>query len=97
LVSAKGVSGWSFAYKTLRWSIVFYGASYAPYFTRGMWAMIAVSIAMAIWTALLVWMQVRTEKKRDIGGTATPLAEKEHGSIDGQEKVSVSGNIDQKV
>jgi hypothetical protein len=27
------------------WSIVFYGASYAPYFTRGMWAMIAVSIA----------------------------------------------------
>ena len=27
------------------WSIVFYGASFAPYFTRGMWAMIAVSIA----------------------------------------------------
>lgn len=27
------------------WSIVFYGANFAPYFTRGMWAMIAVSIA----------------------------------------------------
>ncbi len=26
--------------------------------------MIAISIAMAIWTALLVWMQVRTEKRR---------------------------------
>ena len=27
-------------------AIVFYGASYAPYFTRGMYAMIAVSIGM---------------------------------------------------
>lgn len=27
------------------WSIIFYGANFAPYFTRGMWAMIAVSIA----------------------------------------------------
>ncbi|PVH93768.1 pantothenate transporter-like protein [Periconia macrospinosa] len=50
------------------WSIVFYGANFAPYFTRGMWAMIAVSIAMAIWTALLVWMHVRTEKRREVEG-----------------------------
>ncbi|XP_014551885.1 hypothetical protein COCVIDRAFT_111699 [Bipolaris victoriae FI3] len=50
------------------WSIVFYGASYAPYFTRGMWAMIAVSIAMGLWTGLLVWMQVRTEKRRETEG-----------------------------
>ncbi|KAF9768685.1 hypothetical protein IL306_013997 [Fusarium sp. DS 682] len=36
------------------WSIVFYGASMAPWFIRGMWAMIAVSIAMIFWcTALL--------------------------------------------
>ena len=27
------------------WSIIFYGANFAPYFTRGMWAMIATSIA----------------------------------------------------
>lgn len=27
------------------WSILFYGANFAPRFTRGMWAMIAVSIA----------------------------------------------------
>jgi ACS family pantothenate transporter-like MFS transporter len=55
------------------WSIVFYGANFAPYFTRGMWAMIAVSLAMTIWTALLVWQQTRSEKRRGIVGTyATP-------------------------
>jgi ACS family pantothenate transporter-like MFS transporter len=30
-----------------------------------MYAMIAVSIAMAIWTALLVWIHVRTERERE--------------------------------
>ncbi|KAM0337125.1 hypothetical protein ACHAPQ_003400 [Fusarium lateritium] len=37
------------------WSIVFYGASMAPWFIRGMWAMIACSIAMIIWCAALTW------------------------------------------
>ena len=50
------------------WSIVFYGANFAPYFTRGMWAMIAVSIAMAAWTAALAWMQARTESRRMLEG-----------------------------
>ena len=50
------------------WSIVFYGANFAPYFTRGMWAMIAVSVAMAVWTAALVWMQARTERRREVEG-----------------------------
>jgi ACS family pantothenate transporter-like MFS transporter len=65
------------------WSIVFYGANFAPYFTRGMWAMIAVSIAskitssVAIWTALLVWQQVRTEKRRERETISTTLATKE--------------------
>ena len=40
------------------WSIIFYGANFAPYFTRGMWAMIAVSIAsklvLAVWE---MWIQ----------------------------------------
>ncbi|KAL1956421.1 hypothetical protein VTO42DRAFT_7307 [Malbranchea cinnamomea] len=45
------------------WSIVFYGADTAPYFTAGMWAMIGCSIAMAIWTAGIVWMSVREEKR----------------------------------
>ncbi|KAK5991930.1 Pantothenate transporter liz1 [Cladobotryum mycophilum] len=32
------------------WSIIFYGASMAPWFRRGMWAMIACSIALVLWT-----------------------------------------------
>ncbi|KAI0393894.1 MFS general substrate transporter [Xylariaceae sp. FL0594] len=46
------------------WSIVFYGASMAPWFTRGMWAMIGVSIALAIWTAGLSYMTARHERTR---------------------------------
>lgn len=57
---------------------MFYGANFAPYFTRGMYAMIAVSIAMAIWTALLVWMHVRTEKKREIDIGVTAYDSKDH-------------------
>jgi ACS family pantothenate transporter-like MFS transporter len=60
------------------WSIVFYGANFAPYFTRGMYAMIAVSIAMGLWTGALVWMQVRTERRREIHGGVPNLSTKEH-------------------
>lgn len=48
--------------------------------------MIAVSIAMAIWTALLVWMHVRTEKRREAENSATAVAEKEEGFVGAQEK-----------
>ncbi|GAB1318390.1 Pantothenate transporter liz1 [Madurella fahalii] len=44
------------------WSIVFYGASMAPWFTRGMYAMIATSIALAVWTGGLSYMVSRTAK-----------------------------------
>jgi ACS family pantothenate transporter-like MFS transporter len=65
------------------WSIVFYGANFAPYFTRGIWAMIAVSIAMAAWTAALVWMQVRTAKKRYVvdAGRESNVRKVERGSL----------------
>lgn len=66
------------------WSIVFYGANFAPYFTRGMYAMIAVSIAMALWTGALVWMHVRTEKRREIQGEITHAASKEQEMGDGE-------------
>ena len=33
-----------------------------------MWAMIAVSIAMAAWAAALAWMQARTESRRMLEG-----------------------------
>lgn len=46
------------------WSIVFYGASMAPWFTRGMWAMIAVSIALTIWSATLSFLTARDDKTR---------------------------------
>jgi len=64
------------------WSIVFYGANFAPYFTRGMWAMIAVSIAMGVWTALIVWMQVRTEKRRTIDNEQTVVLGKTQSERD---------------
>ncbi|KAG5952878.1 hypothetical protein E4U53_007638 [Claviceps sorghi] len=44
------------------WSIVFYGASMAPWFVRGMWAMIVTSIALILWTAGLSWMDRKNKK-----------------------------------
>ena len=44
------------------WSLVFYPATDAPRFTKGMWAMIGVSIATLIIT-WLVWHLERREKK----------------------------------
>ncbi|KAJ9293536.1 hypothetical protein DTO271G3_7801 [Paecilomyces variotii] len=45
------------------WSILFYSAEFAPKFTKGMWAMIGCSIALAIWTSVVLYMSVREEKK----------------------------------
>jgi len=47
------------------WSIVFYSANFAPRFTRGMWAMIGVSIALALWVLVIHWFQCRERKTRD--------------------------------
>ncbi|XDG00588.1 hypothetical protein ABKA04_000203 [Annulohypoxylon sp. FPYF3050] len=46
------------------WNIIFYGASMAPWFTKGMWAMIAVSILLVIWTAALSYTTSKYEKMR---------------------------------
>ncbi|KAG6001109.1 hypothetical protein E4U21_004682 [Claviceps maximensis] len=51
------------------WSIVFYGASTAPWFVRGMWAMIATSIALIFWTAGLSWRDRRSRKSLDVGAS----------------------------
>ncbi|KAF9890482.1 hypothetical protein FE257_005887 [Aspergillus nanangensis] len=45
------------------WSIIFYSADLAPQFTRGMWAMIACSIALVIWTSGIVWKSARQERR----------------------------------
>ncbi|EKD16701.1 uncharacterized protein L3040_001442 [Drepanopeziza brunnea f. sp. 'multigermtubi'] len=61
------------------WSLVFYSANFAPRFTRGMWAMIGVSVAMAIWTTGLLHMTTRTDKKRRLVEAEAPDAyEKNH-------------------
>ncbi|KAK1239311.1 hypothetical protein MKX07_008799 [Trichoderma sp. CBMAI-0711] len=56
------------------WSIIFYGASEAPWFNRGMWAMIACSIALAIWTVILQYTDRRNKKMRDIEGVNGSLS-----------------------
>ncbi|KAK7755369.1 hypothetical protein SLS62_002596 [Diatrype stigma] len=56
-VGSNAVNAW--------WSIIFYGASMAPWFIRGMWAMVATSIALAIWTAVLSYTTVRSERRRN--------------------------------
>ena len=71
-------------------AIVFYSANFAPKFTRGMWAMIGCSIALAIWTAGVTWMCVRTEKKRISQGVVA------YNGDAGDEVVSVDGNGDEK-
>lgn len=48
------------------WSIIFYGASMAPWFKRGMWAMIACSIALIVWSAGLSFLAHKTIKRRVI-------------------------------
>lgn len=60
------------------WIILFYSADFAPRFTRGMWAMIACSIALALWTAGITALTVREEGRegeRDV--RVVDLQEKE--------------------
>ncbi|AEO58373.1 hypothetical protein MYCTH_2305642 [Thermothelomyces thermophilus ATCC 42464] len=55
-VGSNAVNAW--------WSIVFYGASMAPWFERGMYAMIATSLALPVWTAGLSFVIWRAARKR---------------------------------
>jgi len=50
------------------WSIVFYSADFAPWFTRGMWAMIGMCIALLVWTAGLSWVVARDGKRQTYPG-----------------------------
>ncbi|RDA86505.1 hypothetical protein CP532_2006 [Ophiocordyceps camponoti-leonardi (nom. inval.)] len=53
------------------WSILFYGASMAPWFTRGMWTMVACCIALALWTAGLARKIGQEEEKSRARQTVT--------------------------
>ncbi|KAH8157571.1 hypothetical protein CIB48_g10673 [Xylaria polymorpha] len=63
------------------WTIVFYGASMAPWFTRGMWAMIAVSIALVIWTGGLSYFTARHERMRKAENNVEVHQGEEKGEI----------------
>ncbi|KAK4156095.1 major facilitator superfamily domain-containing protein [Chaetomidium leptoderma] len=66
------------------WSIVFYGASMAPWFERGMYAMIATSIALAVWTAGLSYVTSRAERRRAlVGGPGRSPSGGEKGDVGG--------------
>ncbi|CAG8975395.1 hypothetical protein HYALB_00011476 [Hymenoscyphus albidus] len=62
------------------WSILFYSANYAPRFTKGMYAMIGTSIALAIWAAGLLYVSVKSEKKRVLRGNRERQVTKEQNS-----------------
>ncbi|KAK3061929.1 hypothetical protein LTS18_005158 [Coniosporium uncinatum] len=65
------------------WSILFYGANFAPWFVRGMWAMIGCSIALAIWTSGLIWFGRKEDRKVLEHPELVPEAERERGlSVD---------------
>ncbi|KAL7920607.1 major facilitator superfamily domain-containing protein [Trichoderma austrokoningii] len=61
------------------WSIIFYGADMAPWFTRGMWAMIACCIALVIWTGVLSYLDHRYKKAivevDEVGGSLSIVVE----------------------
>lgn len=69
------------------WSIVFYSASDAPDFTKGMWAMIGCSIALMLWCAGLLYMSVREEKRAISPGVVAD----EEASIDESTTISKVG------
>ncbi|KAH7305857.1 major facilitator superfamily domain-containing protein [Stachybotrys elegans] len=64
-VGSNSVNAW--------WSIIFYGASYAPWFIRGMWAMIACSIWLVIWVVWLSYMDRKQSKRLATEGIETSV------------------------
>ncbi|KAL1638233.1 hypothetical protein SLS56_000041 [Neofusicoccum ribis] len=75
------------------WAIVFYSADFAPRFTRGMWAMIGCSIALAVWTTVLLFWTVRVDKSRVVDGAATESEQKGDGSVVDKDDVVVGEKV----
>jgi len=67
------------------WSIVFYSADDAPWFRNGMWAMIAMSIALIVWAAGLTYVVWKDEKSDTVLRGREEVIEKE--SIEQESKV----------
>ncbi|PBP27750.1 pantothenate transporter [Diplocarpon rosae] len=74
------------------WSLLFYAADMAPKFRvvikKGMWAMIATSIALAIWTTGLLYMTIRADKRRAVEEEREPdTTNKSYEAEAGENKV----------
>ncbi|KAK3306289.1 major facilitator superfamily domain-containing protein [Chaetomium strumarium] len=75
------------------WSLVFYGASMAPWFEKGMWAMIATSVALVLWTAGLSYVSSRAERRDRRGAERRPSAEAaEKGSQPNRERTPLGAS-----
>lgn len=72
-VGSNAVNAW--------WTIVFYGAQYAPFFVRGMWAMIGTSIALGIWTSVVLWLVARHQKRKEHDGEVDSEMKKEEEHV----------------
>ncbi|GME21932.1 putative pantothenate transporter [Neofusicoccum parvum] len=75
------------------WAIVFYSADFAPRFTRGMWAMIGCSIALAVWTTVLLFWTVQVDKSRVVDGAAAESEQKGDGSVVDKDDVVVGEKV----
>ncbi|EAW11073.1 pantothenate transporter [Aspergillus clavatus NRRL 1] len=47
------------------WSLYFYSVTDAPKYTRGMWAMIGVSVGLLFWTTGILWITVKEEEREE--------------------------------
>ncbi|KAM3085784.1 hypothetical protein ACMFMG_002845 [Clarireedia jacksonii] len=74
------------------WSLLFYGASDAPRFRKGIWAMIGVSVAMGVWTTILVWWLRRKDRRRMEEGVERVETQRE-----GIAEVAVDVDIERKM
>ena len=51
------------------WPLIFYPATDAPRFTKGMWAMIGTALATLLVTALVYYLERREKRQRADAGT----------------------------
>ncbi|KAF8544823.1 major facilitator superfamily domain-containing protein [Trichophaea hybrida] len=53
---------------------LFYSANFVSHFSWGMWATIGVSIALALWTILIRWFQMRDLKRQEVSDESQDVA-----------------------
>ncbi|KAF1981830.1 retrograde regulation protein 2 [Aulographum hederae CBS 113979] len=79
------------------WLLIFYAADLAPWFTRGMYAMIAMSIALGIWTTGLIYVENREAKKLVNRQDLLPEAEQERARNGSVDEIPTNNNLATKL